>query len=151
MCVCVCVHPFISCPFWLFPLYFTILNNDALAFMLYFWIDHVLSVLLDIYLGSEITASYANLGLTFWGNAKRISTAVVSFYILTSSGQGLTLSTYSSVFVIFYLFKKFHGIWSSILFWFAFPQWQMMFIFYVFIGHMCILFWRNSYSNLSFI
>ena len=66
----------------------------------------MLSVLLDIYLGSEITASYGNLCLTFWDNAKLFSTAVVSFYFLTSSGRGLNLSTYSSVFVIFSLLKK---------------------------------------------
>ena len=41
----------------------------------------------------------------------------------------------------FFSLKKM-GIWSGILFWFAFPQWQMMFIifFHVFIGHLCILF-----------
>ena len=122
--VCVCVHSLVvhlCCFCFILLLWIMILYHSCRIFLDWTCIVSPL----DIYLGSEITASYGNLCLTFWGNAKLFSTAVASFYILTNSGQGLSLSTYLSVFVIFFSLKKPQGVWSGILFWLAFLQWQI--------------------------
>ena len=58
-------------------------NKTAVSFMNKFLSGHILSFLLDIYLGLEVLGHVVCLGLTICGSARWFSTPAVSLYTPT--------------------------------------------------------------------